>query len=112
MLKFYKYHYIGRKANMLDRQIYEKYVEVLKKELVTAMGCTEPISIAYAGAKARSVLSALPDKIEVYASGNIIKNVKSVIVPHTGGLCGIANAVVAGVCMGREDNALEVLSDV
>lgn len=97
---------------MLDRQIYEKYVEVLKKELVAAMGCTEPISIAYAGAKARSVLGALPDKIEVYASGNIIKNVKSVIVPHTGGLCGIANAVVAGVCMGREDNALEVLSDV
>lgn len=97
---------------MITQDIYNKYVAVLHEELVPAMGCTEPIAIAYAGAKAKSVLGELPDVVEVYASGNIIKNVKSVIVPNTGGLCGISNAVLAGICIGNADSQLQVLSRV
>ena len=62
---------------------YQAYIQILKEELVPAMGCTEPIALAYAGAKAREVLGCVPDKVLVEASGSIIKNVKSVIVPHT-----------------------------
>jgi L-cysteine desulfidase len=76
------------------------------------MGCTEPIALAYCAAKAREVLGALPDRCEVEASGNIIKNVKSVIVPNTGGLKGIAAAVAAGVVAGNAGKILEVISDV
>ena len=76
--------------------IYNCYVEILKRELVPAMGCTEPIAIAYAAAKAREVLGTLPDRLLVEVSGNIIKNVKSVVVPHTGGLRGIPAAAAAG----------------
>jgi len=65
---------------------YRQYVQILREELRPATGCTEPIAIAYAAAKARSVLGALPDRVLVEVSGNIIKNVKSVVVPHTGGL--------------------------
>ena len=68
---------------------YRQYVQILREELRPATGCTEPIAIAYAAAKARSVLGALPDRVLVEVSGNIIKNVKSVVVPHTGGLRGI-----------------------
>ena len=68
---------------------YRNYVEILRRELVPAMGCTEPIAIAYCAAKARAVLGCLPDKVTIAASGNIIKNVKSVIVPNTGGRKGI-----------------------
>ncbi len=91
---------------------YDKYVAILKEELIPAMGCTEPIALAYAAAKARAVLGAMPERIKVEVSGNIIKNVKSVIVPHTGGLRGIPAAVAAGAFAGDEDAELEVLSHV
>ena len=65
---------------------YSQYLQILREELIPAMGCTEPIAMAYAAAKARSVLGAMPDKIDIVISGNIIKNVKSVVVPNTGGL--------------------------
>ena len=72
---------------------YQAYIQILKEELVPAMGCTEPIALAYAGAKAREVLGCVPDKVLVEASGSIIKNVKSVIVPNTNHLKGIPAAV-------------------
>ena len=75
---------------------YRQYVQILREELRPATGCTEPIAIAYAAAKARSVLGALPDRVLVEVSGNIIKNVKSVIVPNTGGLRGIEAAAAIG----------------
>ena len=76
------------------------------------MGCTEPIALAYGGAKARQVLGCLPDRVQIRVSGNIIKNVKSVIVPNTGGLHGIAPAVCAGIVAGDADRVLEVISRV
>jgi L-cysteine desulfidase len=76
------------------------------------MGCTEPIALAYAGARARQILGALPEKVEIHVSGNIIKNVKSVIVPNTGGLHGIGAAVCAGIVAGDADKVLEVISCV
>lgn len=91
---------------------YAKYVQILHEELQPAMGCTEPIAIAYAAAKTRAVLGALPDRLLVEVSGNIIKNVKSVVIPHTGGLRGIAAAAAVGVVAGNPDGELEVLSGV
>lgn len=97
---------------MLDENIKSNYLAILKEELVPAMGCTEPISIAYAAAVARHTLGVLPKRTEITVSGNIIKNVKSVIVPHTGGLRGIPAATAAGLVAGDSDKQLEVLSDV
>lgn len=91
--------------------LYSIYVQILKEELVMAMGCTEPIAISYACAKATQVLDHLPDRIVVKASGSIIKNVKSVIVPHTNGLKGIEVAAAAGALYGDADAKLEVLSN-
>lgn len=91
---------------------YQTYVEILKRELVPAMGCTEPIALAYCAAKAREVLGELPGRIEVEASGNIIKNVKSVVVPNTGGQRGIEAAVGIGILAGDAAKELEVLSCV
>ena len=91
---------------------YQKYIQILKEELKPAMGCTEPIAIAYAAAKARAVLGAMPERLLVEVSGNIIKNVKSVVVPHTGGLRGIPAAAAAGTVAGDADAELEVLSRV
>ena len=71
---------------------YGAYVQILKEELVPAMGCTEPIALAYAAAKAREILGSIPDKVVIEASGSIIKNVKSVTVPNTGGRKGIQSA--------------------
>ena len=96
---------------MVDRILYEKYIDILKEELVPAMGCTEPIAVAYAGALARKALGSQPERVILRVSGNIIKNVKSVIVPHTGGRKGLQTAVMAGICYGDADKALEVLSD-
>ena len=76
------------------------------------MGCTEPISIAYAAAKARAVLNDTPVSAKVEVSGNIVKNAKSVTVPHTGGLRGIKSAFVAGLVGGDAEARLEVLSHV
>ena len=91
---------------------YRAYIDILKEELVPAMGCTEPIAIAFAAAKARAVLGAMPDRVEITVSGNIIKNVKSVIVPNTGGLKGIEAAAAAGITVGEADRVLEVLASV
>ncbi len=94
----------------MDRELYDAYVQILNEELVPAMGCTEPIAIAYAGALARKTLGAAPDKVELTVSGNIIKNVKSVIVPNTGGRKGLRTAISAGICYGDAEKELEVIS--
>ena len=91
---------------------YNTYVNILKGELVCAQGCTEPIAIAYCAAVARSVLGSIPDRVEVEASGNIIKNVKSVIVPGTNGGRGIAAAAAIGILGGDEKALLEVIKTV
>lgn len=93
-------------------KIYETYLQILKEELVPAMGCTEPIAIAYCAAKARSVLGCIPEKVTVEASGNIIKNVKSVVVPNTNGLKGIEAAAAAGIIAGDSEKVLEVVAAV
>lgn len=92
--------------------VYKTYVEILKRELVCAMGCTEPIAIAYCAAVARKALGTLPSEIDVAASGNIIKNVKSVIVPNTGGLRGIEVAAAIGALAGDAEAGLQVVSHV
>lgn len=91
---------------------YQTYLQILKEELVPAMGCTEPIAISYCAAKARAILGCLPEKSLVEVSGNIIKNVKSVIVPNTNGLKGIEAAAAAGIVAGDADRILEVIADV
>lgn len=96
----------------MDRRVYDEYVQILREELVPAMGCTEPIAVAYAAALARSVLGCMPKRARISASANIIKNVKSVVVPNTGGLRGIAAAAAAGIAAGQEEKKLEVLCDV
>ena len=96
----------------MDIKTISAITEILKEELVPAMGCTEPIAIAYASSIARSLISSLPTSVTVYASPNIIKNVKSVVVPHTGGERGIEAAASIGIVAGREELELEVLSKV
>lgn len=92
--------------------IYRTYVQILERELVPAMGCTEPICVAYCAAKARETLGAQPDRVSIEASGNIIKNVKSVIVPNTGGRRGLEAAAAAGIVYGDATRQLEVISSV
>ena len=91
---------------------YKTYVDILKRELLPAMGCTEPIAIAYCAARARALLGCIPDSVLIEASGNIIKNVKSVIVPNTNGAKGLEAAAAAGIIAGKEELKLEVLSQV
>ena len=93
-------------------QLYQQYIAILEEELRPAMGCTEPIALAYAAAKAREVLGCVPNRIEARVSGNIIKNVKSVVVPNTGGLRGIAAAICAGIIAGDAAKELQVISSV
>ena len=95
-----------------DDRRYRNYVRILKEELIPAMGCTEPIAIAYAAAKAREVLGTLPDHVWIGVSRNIVKNVKSVVVPNTGGMKGIASAAAAGIVGGDADKRLEVISEM
>ena len=92
--------------------LYKTYLQILREELIPAMGCTEPIAIAYAAAKAREVLGRLPGAVWLGVSSNIIKNVKSVIVPNTGGMKGIEAAAAAGIVGGQAEKALEVISEV
>ena len=92
--------------------VYKTCCEILRRELVSAMGCTEPIAVAYCAARARAALGREPERIEVRASGNVIKNVKSVVVPNTGGRRGIAAAAAIGVLGGDESAELEVISRV
>lgn len=94
-----------------DCTLYPAYLQILKEELVPAMGCTEPIALAYAAAKARDVLGATPERVFVEASGSIIKNVKSVIVPNTNQLKGIPAAVTAGIVAGKAEKELEVIAE-
>ena len=96
----------------MDSALYKNYLDILKSELVPALGCTEPIAIAYAAAKARQLLGEFPDSIEMKLSGNIIKNVKGVTVPNSGGLKGIDIAAVLGMTGGNADKALEVLEEI
>ena len=96
----------------MEKALYDNYVNILKHELIPALGCTEPIAIAYASAKARQVLGDMPDRIEMNLSGNIIKNVKGVTVPNSGGLKGMEVAAVLGAVGGNADVALEVLESV
>lgn len=91
---------------------YRAYVQILKEELCPAMGCTEPIALAYAAATARKTLGALPDRVVISASGSFIKNVKSVIVPNTGHLKGLSAAAAAGIIAGRPEQKLQVISSV
>ncbi|AEV28011.1 hypothetical protein SpiGrapes_0147 [Sphaerochaeta pleomorpha str. Grapes] len=88
------------------------YLEILRRELVPALGCTEPICLAYAAAKAKDILGGIPTSIEVACNGNIIKNVKSVIVPNSGGLKGIQAAIAIGTAGGHPEKGLEVLTDI
>lgn len=92
--------------------LYTTYLEIMRRELVPAMGCTEPIAVAFCSAKAREILGEMPEKVHIQASGNIIKNVKSVIVPHTGGMRGLEAAAAVGVLYGNAKAELEVISAV
>lgn len=96
----------------MSKENYSAYVSLLKSELIPAMGCTEPIAIAYAAATARDTLGRFPDSAHIEVSGNIIKNAKSVVVPHTGGMRGIDSALIAGLVAGRAEARLEVISEV
>lgn len=96
----------------MDKLLYDNYVNILNTELIPALGCTEPIALAYAAAKARDVLGTFPDRIRLCCSGNIIKNVKGVTVPNSGGLKGIDVAAALGAVGGNAENALEVLQGV
>lgn len=92
--------------------MYEAYVNILKEELVPAAGCTEPIAVTYCAASAQHILGKKPQHVLVQVSGNILKNVKSVFVPNTGGLRGIEAATAAGIVVNRADRQLEILSEV
>ena len=96
----------------MEQSIYSAYVRLLERELVPAMGCTEPIAVAYAAATAARELGTLPDKVDICVSANIIKNVKSVIVPNTGGLNGLSAAAAAGIIAGDPERELLVISRV
>lgn len=96
----------------MDKKMYDNYLKILKNELVPALGCTEPIAIAYAAAKAHEILASFPDCMKMSCSGNIIKNVKGVTVPNSDGLRGIEAATVLGVVGGQASRELEVLEGV
>ena len=96
----------------MDQTLYQNHLEILKEELLVALGCTEPIAIAYAGAKARQLLGEMPDRCVVKCSGNIIKNVKGVIVPNSGGMRGMDVAATLGIVGGDPERELAVLETV
>ena len=93
-------------------EIYRTYIDILRRELVPAMGCTEPIAVAFCAARAREVLGRMPSEVRIQASGNIIKNVKSVIVPHANGMRGLEAAAAVGILYGDSSRCLEVISSV
>ncbi len=96
----------------MEKQLYDTYLAILEGDMVTALGCTEPIAVAYAAAKARQVLGVMPEKCVVSCSGNIVKNVKGVVVPNSGGLKGIEAAAVLGIVGGDAERSLTVLETV
>ncbi len=97
---------------MLTKEVYDAYLSILKEELIPATGCTEPIALAYCAAKMRELLGAEPLRIEAAVSGNIVKNVKSVVVPNTNGMKGIPAAIAVGVIAGRPEKELQVIAEV
>lgn len=96
----------------MNQTLSRAYIEILREELLPAMGCTEPIALAYGAARVRDLLGELPEEVRVTVSGNLVKNAKSVTVPNTGGLRGIEAAVAAGLVAGKADKLLEVIADV
>ena len=96
----------------MEPSVYNDYLHILQEELLPAMVCTEPIAVAYAAALAKSTLGACPTRVELCVSGNILKNVKSVIVPNTGGLKGICAAAAAGIVAACPERKLQVLSSL
>ena len=96
----------------MEQKLYQEYLNLLRRELIPALGCTEPIAIAYAAAVARRELGMFPERMELRCSGNIIKNVKGVTVPNSGGMKGLAAAAILGVVGGDADRELEVLEGV
>lgn len=94
----------------MEKTVYDAYLNILREELLPAMGCTEPISVAYAAALSRDTLGAIPEKVDICVSGNILKNVKSVVVPNTGGMKGVTSAAAAGIIAGDASKKLEVIS--
>ena len=97
---------------IMENKVYTNYVQILKEELVPAMGCTEPIALAYCASKCFDTLGDDVQSVDIYVSGNIVKNVKSVIVPNTDGLKGIEASVAAGIVAGQSSKILEVISEV
>lgn len=97
---------------MLKEEILRDYTSILEEELVPATGCTEPIAIAYCAAVVKKLLGRLPERVEATVSGNILKNVKSVVVPNTGGRKGIRPAIAAGMVAGDPDRDLQVIADI
>ena len=97
---------------MLNSKIIDAYIAILNEELQLATGCTEPIAIAYCASRLRDILGAMPERVEAEVSGNILKNVKSVVVPNTGGLKGINAAIAVGIAAGETDRVLQVISEV
>ena len=102
----------GREEIQVDKALYDNHLSILRSELVVALGCTEPIAIAYAAAKARELLGELPEHCVCYCSGNIVKNVMGVTVPNSGGLKGIDVAALLGVVGGKADQELAVLDGI
>lgn len=96
----------------MNNELFDKYINILREELVPAMGCTEPIALAYGAACSRDLLGTLPEQVEVIVSGNLVKNAKSVTVPNTDGLRGIEASVAAGLVAGRSEAQLEVIAHV
>ena len=96
----------------MDCKLYSAYLNILREELVPAMGCTEPIALAYAAASARALLGKMPERVEVEVSGNLIKNAMGVTVPNTDGMRGIEAAVAAGIVAGDEKRRLECIASV
>lgn len=97
---------------MLNPQITDAYIAILKEELQLATGCTEPIAVAYCASRLRDILGTMPERVDAEVSGNILKNVKSVVVPNTGGLKGVKAAIAVGVVAGETDRVLQVISSV
>jgi len=108
-----KWEYTGREIDqVMNAELYENHLKILKEELVVALGCTEPIAIAYAAAKARQLLGEMPEHCTVHCSGNIVKNVMGVTVPNSGGLRGIDVAATLGIVGGDPELELAVLEGV
>ena len=100
------------KILMMNERIHDEFLKILAEELIPAMGCTEPIALAYAGARAREVLGCLPDRVIAYCSGNMIKNVRCVTIPNSESMVGIEAGVMLGIVGGNASKCMEVLEDL